>query len=168
MSEEIKVTPKLFLCTAPGCDFSLGNVGVDKDGKARLVVVTTRKGNEKTALQSPPYGVISAMPGKVAICPVCGATMTVEEDGRHKFLRLNSQRITAVREKMRLIGNTMKGAQYAPNADDLAHVQKVLYATFDVVADLIDKRAEKLANPEGTSRKGRKAGTVKVKIPFSL
>lgn len=160
------VAPKLYVCTAKDCDFSLGTVGVDKDGNPRLIEVTTRGGNHKMDLQSPPYGVVSAKDGEVAKCPVCGAVLTTEEDGRHKFLRLNSQRIMAVREKMRLIGNTMKGAQYDPSADDLKRVQSILYAEFDTLSNLIDKRAEKIANGGQTTRKH--VGGNKVKIPFAL
>ncbi len=161
------VAPKLFMCTNATCDFSTGKVGVDKDGKPRLIEVTTRKGNKKVDLQSPPYGVVSAKEGETAVCPVCGAVLTTEEDGRHKFLRLNSQRIAAVREKMRLIGNTMKGAQYDPSADDLKKVQSILYAEVDTLMGLIDRRAEKIANGGNTPRQ-HKVGAKNVKIPFAL
>lgn len=167
MSETKVVAPILYVCTAKGCDYSAASVGLDKEGKPRVIQIKTRRGNDKLALQSPPYGVVSAMPGTVARCPVCGAVCTDIEDGRHKFLRLNSQRVSAVREKMRLIGNTMKGAQYTPTIDDLVKVQKILYTEFDVLSDLIDKRTEKINNPDAT-RTRTHAGMAKVKIPFSL
>jgi hypothetical protein len=167
MSEQNKiVAPILYVCSNPKCDYSLGHVGVDANGKVRIVMVKTRKGNDKPQLASPPYGVVSAKVGEKAICPVCGGVCTEVENGRHKFLRLNTQRINAVAEKMRLIGNTMKGAQYEPTTDDLVKVQKFLYAQFDTVNDLIDKRAEKISNP-GVRAAG-KAHQVKVKVPFTL
>ena len=139
-----KATPILYVCTAEKCTFSTGVVSAHADDK--------------------PYGAVSAKPGKVAKCPVCGASCSTVEDGRHKFLRLDSMRVFSVQEKMRLIGNTLRGAQYEPTDDDLTRLQTVLYGTFDVVSDLIDKRREKLRNPEArTARKGNK-----VKRTFSL
>lgn len=139
-----KATPILYVCTAEKCTFSTGAVSAHADDK--------------------PYGAVSAKPGIVAKCPVCGAACDTVEDGRHKFLRLNSMRVGAVREKMRLIGNTLKGAQYEPTQDDLKRLREVLYGTFDVVNDQIDKREERILNPEArTARKGNK-----VKRTFSL
>lgn len=164
MSEKI-VAPILYVCTHKGCDYSSGKTGLDGDGKPRLVEVKTRTGNTKLALQSPPYGTVSAKAGEKAICPVCGSACTEVEDGRHKFLRLNSQRITVLREKMRLIGNTMKGAQYDPTQDDVKRVQALIYAEADTLNDLCDKRIEKIINP---GARAAKSGTQTVKIPFAL
>ena len=142
---EIKVTPMLYVCTAKDCSFSAGIVGNLPDDK--------------------PYGVVSAKPGTAAKCPICGANCTTIEDGRHKFLRLNSQRIGAICEKMRLVGNTMKGAQYEPTVDDLKRVRAVLYAEFDRLGVLIDTREEKIINPGETDGKKR---TTKVRRVFAL
>lgn len=132
-----KVTPILYVCANAGCTYSGATVGANVSDK--------------------PYGVVSAKPGEPAKCPVCGAVCSTVEDGRHKFLRLNSQRIGAVRDKMRLIGNTMKGAQYEPAQDDLKRVRAVLYAEFDRLGKLIDAREEKILNP------GVKTAKAKVK-----
>lgn len=166
MADKI-VAPILYVCRNQDCDFSTAEVGMDGTGKPRIIVIKTRKGNEKPVLESPPYGVVSAKPGEKAICPVCGTVCTEIEDGRHKFLRLNSQRVGVLREKMRLIGNTMKGAQYDPTESDIAKVQKLLYAEFDVLSDLCDKRVEKIKNP-GQRASSSRSGQVKVKIPFAL
>jgi hypothetical protein len=142
---DIKVTPVLYVCSAKDCTFSQG--------------IVSDNANDK------PYGTVSAKPGEKAVCPVCGAVCNDVENGRHKFLRLNSQRIGAIREKMRLVGNTMKGAQYEPTVDDLKRVRAVLYAEFDRLGAMIDAREEKIINPGETDGKKR---TVKVKRTFAL
>jgi hypothetical protein len=142
---DIKVTPVLYVCSAKDCTFSAGIVGNNANDK--------------------PYGTVSAKPGVKAVCPICGAVCNTIEDGRHKFLRLNSQRIGCIREKMRLVGNTMKGAQYEPTVDDLKRVREVLYAEFDRLGAMIDAREEKIINPGETDGKKR---TAKVKRTFAL
>jgi len=164
MSNKV-IAPVLYVCTNKGCDFSSREIGVDKDGKPRIIMVKTRKGAEKPALQSPPYGVVSAKVGDKAICPVCGAVCTTVEDGRHKYLRLNSQRVARLVETMRLIGNTHKGAQYEPTENDVAHVRQLIYAHVDALGDLMDKRIERIKNP---SAHAPRAGQATVKLPFAL
>lgn len=144
MSEK-KVTPILYVCNAQGCTYSKGEVSEHAKDK--------------------PYGVVSAMPGTKAVCPVCGKPVNTIEDGRHKFLRLNSMRIGAVREKMRLIGNTMKGAQYEPTTEDLAKVRQVIYSEVDRLQGLIDAREQKILNPGETSGKRT---TTKKRNTFAL
>lgn len=135
MSE--KVTPLLFVCNATGCSFSGPEVSENTRDK--------------------PYGVVSAKPGEQAKCPVCGGSCTTIEDGRHKFLRLNSMRVFAVVEKMRLIGNTTTGAQYEPTVDDLEKVRTVLFATFDRVSGQLDRKIERIKNPGETGKRTKSA-----------
>ena len=154
-----------YVCTADGCDYSAANVGVDKDGKPRVAIVKTRKGNNKAAFVSPPYGVVSGTETENPVCPVCGAKCTTVEDGRHKFLRLNSKRIARVRKELRLVGNTMRGSQYEPTVEDVKKVVGILYGEFDYVNDAADKRIERIIGGGGTrKRKGAKV----LEIPFSL
>lgn len=127
MSEKT-LTPILYVCTSSDCTFSAPGVGSHPEDK--------------------PYGYVSAKPGEAAVCPVCGAKCTTVEDGRHRFLRLNSARLGVIIEKMKLVGNTMKGAQYEPTVDDLKRVRAVLYANFDQLGKLIDAKEEKLINPD--------------------
>jgi hypothetical protein len=152
---DTKVTPVLYVCNAKDCTFSLATPSTYKAKNRKGDIVET----------TDVYGTVSAKPGEKAICPVCGAVCNDVENGRHKFLRLNSQRIGAIREKMRLVGNTMKGAQYEPTVDDLKRVRAVLYAEFDRLGAMIDAREEKIINPGETDGKRR---TVKVKRTFAL
>jgi hypothetical protein len=166
MSEK-KENRVLYVCTAKGCDFSDAGVGVDEKGNPRIRMVPDGKGGTNPTFDSPSYGTVSAEEGQKAVCPVCGAVCTEEENGEHKALRVASPRIEALMEKIRLLRNVLKGGQYTWTEASLARLRQTVYAQHDALQAEIDRTEERLKSPTGR-RTDRKAATKTLKVPFAL
>jgi hypothetical protein len=134
----------MFVCDAENCEFSGPN--------------TTIKKGEITSV---PYAVLSVPDGEKGKCPLCGAELTVVEDERHAFLRVQSRSIGNVADHMKRVIQRLTSSQYGPTEDDVEKVRAVISSLADQVESACDRRIERIKNPTARASKGKKAATPK-------
>jgi len=160
--KKVFVKSTMFVCDKEGCHFSTGEEVIDPAWKTEGKDKKTPTQAIAAGLYSPRYGTVSVEDGETANCPVCGKPLTVVEDDRHKWLRLNVKTVTHIAEALRQMNGRTRSSQYGPENDDLERLDTILCGLLEEARSTIVQRIDR--NTNGTDRKSRSAARRKPTI----